>query len=175
MLDLSDLTLAARRSRTNVDLSNCCHASVGRNKSCQSGSSVTCPRRSAASRKNRFGIRRAFSPVAPSREVLRSMYGKDNRLLYSARFQSGCRQTNAASSWSSQWRYENPHDVARGNFMAKTYRAGRRRSEINYPAASLMPWRDRKRNSADIFYPKSEETLSGNDKGLYGWEAMHQL
>jgi hypothetical protein len=44
---------------------------------------------------------------------------------------SGCRLTNAASCWSSQWRYDNPHDVARGNPMAKTHRAGLRRAEIS--------------------------------------------
>jgi hypothetical protein len=50
----------------------------------------------------------------------------------------GCRQTQAGSCWSFQWRSENPRDMVRKPH-GEDDRAGRGCGEINELAASLMP------------------------------------
>ena len=115
------------------------HAQTGRNKWCQCGCSSDM----------RFGGRHyigilfvrtlwhpaCFSPVGKQR-VLRRMYGKDNRVLYSAKFSQGFKvaarrawQVAGVSNGDTKIRV-----TGRGNPMAKSYRAGLTRGEIaSYP------------------------------------------
>jgi hypothetical protein len=62
------------------------------------------------------------------------MYGKGNRILYSAKFSQGFKVVAAKATWQAagvlDCRYENPRQTQRGNPMAKSYRAGLTRGEI---------------------------------------------
>ena len=86
------------------------------------------------------------------------MYGKNNRILYSAKFSQGCevvagertRQAAGVSNGGTKVRM-----TRRGNPIAKTYRAGSRRGEIDEPAASPMPWARQESCSAAYWYPKA--------------------
>lgn len=87
---------------------------------------------SASFLSGRFGIQRAFLLWA-SKRVLRRMYGKDNRVLYSTEFSQGfkvvaatqARQVAGVSNGDTKIRV-----TGRGNPMAKSCRAGLTRGEI---------------------------------------------
>src|SRR5713226_8449351 len=96
------LSLSMRGEASNLPKDRSPHHHViyaqrARNKWGQSGcSSDLRPTTSAASRKKRFGTRRASE-----RGVLRRMYGKDDRILYSAKFSQGFRVVAAKRTWQA--------------------------------------------------------------------------
>ena len=77
-----------------------------------------------------------FSPVGKQR-VLRRMYGKDNRVLYSAKFSQSFNVVAARRAWQVAGVSNGDRKIrvtGRGNPMAKSYRAGLTRGEIaSYP------------------------------------------
>src|SRR5579872_6414221 len=64
---------------------------TGRNKRCQSGSSSASPAQHRPLLTRTALASGVLFPVAPSRGAIRRMYGKDNRILYSAKVLQGCK------------------------------------------------------------------------------------
>ena len=113
-------------------------------------------------------------PVATKQRALRRMYGKVNRILYSAKISQSCKVVAAERTRQGAGVFSGGTKVrvtGRGNLMVTAYRAGCARGEINASAAPLTRWRDRNRAGQPVGTRSLNETSSGNNEGPYGWEA----
>jgi hypothetical protein len=109
-------------------------------------------------------MRRAFSPVVQQKSTLEDAWQRSsNSIFHEAfeRFQSGCRQTNAARCWNFRWRYDNPRDrVLKPH--GEDVSCGLKAQDINETAASLMPLQDRNRTPQPAGTQSLNEACSGN-------------